>query len=48
VPDEPKLREKIGLWESDRNQRTKKIDWQFQTADARIKRRKLYLQIQLS
>lgn len=48
VPDEKSLRERIGLWESDRNNRSKKIDWQFETADARIKLRRLYPQIQLS
>jgi len=48
VPDEAILRERIGLWEPDRNNRSKKIDWQFKTADARIKLRRLYPQIQLS
>jgi hypothetical protein len=42
VGDEPTLRERINLWNVDRNQRSKKIDWQFQTADARIKLRRLY------
>jgi hypothetical protein len=36
------------MWEKDRNHRSKKIDWQFETADARIKLRRLYPKIQLS
>ncbi len=47
VGDEPTLRERINLWNVDRNQRSKKIDWQFQTADARINLRRLYPQITL-
>lgn len=48
VGDEPTLRHRVGLWEEDRNHRSKKIDWQFETADARIKLRRLYPKIQLS
>lgn len=48
MPDDRTLAKRIGLWESDRNNRSKKIDWQFETADARIKLRRLYPQIQLS
>ena len=48
VADQATLGERIGLWESDRNNRSKKINWQFVTADARIKLRRLYPQIQLS
>ena len=44
VADEATLRTRIQLWNSDRNRRSKKIDWQFQTADARIKLRRLYPQ----
>jgi len=29
-------------WKSNRNNSTKKIDWQFTTADARIKLKRLY------
>ncbi len=45
VGDEPTLRERIELWNADRNHRSRKIDWQFQTTDARIKLRRLYPQI---
>lgn len=48
VADQATLGERIGLWESDRNNRSKKINWQFETPDARIKLRRLYPQIQLS
>jgi len=48
VADQATLGERISLWESDRNNRSKKINWQFVTADARIKLRRLYPQIQLS
>ncbi len=45
VADEAALRERVGIWNADRNNRTKKIDWQFRTADARIKLRRLYPKI---
>jgi hypothetical protein len=48
VGDEPTLRERVAAWETDRNHRSKTIDWQFATADARIKLRRLYPKIQLS
>jgi len=48
VADQATLGERISLWESDRNNRSKKINWQFVTADARIKLRRLYPQIQMS
>ena len=47
VSDEAELREDVTAWESDRNNRFKGIDWQFQTADARIKLRRLYPKISL-
>lgn len=36
------LQEMIAAWEKDRNNRQAKIDWQFTTADARIKLKRLY------
>lgn len=47
IGDEPTLRASVSLWNEDRNNRSKKIDWQFQTANARIKLRRLYPQIQM-
>lgn len=45
VESEAVLRERVGLWNADRNSRSKGIDWQFKTSDARIKLRRLYPQI---
>ena len=47
VSDEPELREHVTAWASDRNNRFKGIEWQFQTADARTKLRRLYPKITL-
>ena len=45
VADEAILREGIAIWNADRNNRSKGIDGQFKTSDARIKLRRLYPQI---
>ena len=37
-----KMREKVMLWNSDRNNRQTKVDWQFKTDSARIKLKRLY------
>ncbi|MBU0945687.1 MAG: transposase [Proteobacteria bacterium] len=37
-----KMREKVMLWNNDRNNRQTKVDWQFKTNDARIKLKRLY------
>lgn len=47
VGDEATLRQRVAIWNTDRNHRTKKIDWQFKTPDARVKLRRLYPQIQM-
>ena len=47
IGDEATLRTRIGIWNHDRNRRTKTIDWQFRTADARIKLKRLYPQTQM-
>lgn len=47
IGDEPTLRANVSLWNDDRNNRSKKIDWQFETDNARIKLRRLYPQIQM-
>jgi hypothetical protein len=47
VADEAELGTRVNCWEADRNNRSKRIDWQFKTPDARIKLRRLYPQIQL-
>ena len=48
IGDEATLRTRVSVWTQYRNNRTKKIDWQFTTADARIKLHRLYPQIMLS
>ena len=40
-----KMRTEVRTWNRDRNNRNKKIDWQFKTADARIKLKRLYPQL---
>ena len=42
IPDEITLRSEVNAWQFDRNQITKKVDWQFFTEDARIKLKQLY------
>jgi transposase len=48
IGNETQLRKRVSDWEKDRNNRFKKIDWQFTTADARIKLRRLYPTFQVS
>ena len=45
IADEATLRTRIQVWNGNRNRRSNKIDWQFRTADARIKLRRLYPKI---
>jgi hypothetical protein len=40
------LTREVATWEHERNARQRKIDWQFTTADARIKLKRLYPSIQ--
>jgi transposase len=47
IGDEAELRRRVSIWNADRNSRSKRIDWQFETADARIKLKRLYPTIQL-
>jgi hypothetical protein len=47
ISDEASLRQNVSVWNADRNNRSKKIVWQFKTTDARIKLRRLYPQIQM-
>ena len=42
VPDPATLVASVGLWQKNRNTSRATIDWQFTTADARIKLRRLY------
>jgi len=45
IPDIATMRREVAAWAEDRNTQTKKIDWQFTTADARIKLKHLYPKI---
>ncbi|MDA8375945.1 MAG: transposase, partial [Planctomycetia bacterium] len=47
IADEATLRKNVDIWNTDRNNRSKKVDWQFRTADARIKLHRLYPVIQM-
>ena len=42
IPDGPTLVRQVKAWEADRNNQACKVKWQFTTADARIKLRRLY------
>lgn len=42
IGEKSELIDKAGAWEQARNDTTAKIDWQFTTADARIRLRRLY------
>jgi hypothetical protein len=42
IPDQERLRCEVTAWAERRNRSNATIDWQFTTADARIKLKKLY------
>jgi DDE superfamily endonuclease len=42
IPDLETLRAEVATWEQDRNRQRVRVDWQFTTADARIKLKRLY------
>ena len=42
IADNDTLTEEVAAWEDDRNKNHTKADWQFSTADARIKLKRLY------
>jgi hypothetical protein len=42
IPDKPELVEEVAAWEKNRNKHHAKADWQFTTADARVKLKRLY------
>jgi hypothetical protein len=47
IPDEETLRREVAAWEQKRNTAVMKVDWQFTTADARVKLKRLYPTIEL-
>jgi len=42
IPDMETMRKEVMRWACDRNNQTQRVDWQFTTADARIKLKHLY------
>ena len=42
IPDLDTLKREIAAWERGRNAAAVKVDWQFTTADARVKLKRLY------
>lgn len=42
IPDPTTLQRAVAAWQSKRNLRQVKVDWQFTTADARVKLKRLY------
>jgi hypothetical protein len=47
IPDMETLRREVAAWERARNAAAVKVDWQFTTADARVKLKRLYPTVQL-
>ena len=47
IPDRATLAREVAAWEVERNKAAVKADWQFTTADARVKLKKLYPTIQV-
>jgi hypothetical protein len=45
IPDIDTMRREVMSWTADRNNRAKKVDWQFITKDARVKLKHLYPKI---
>jgi hypothetical protein len=46
IGDAATLRQQVAAWEAQRNARQKGVEWQFTTADARVKLRRLYPRFQ--
>jgi uncharacterized small protein (DUF1192 family) len=42
IPDQQMLKEEVEAWQAERNRKHAKADWQFTTADARVKLKRLY------
>ena len=42
IGDRPKLAREVAAWERDRNEAECRVDWQFTSADARVKLKRLY------
>jgi DDE superfamily endonuclease len=42
IPDQQVLKDEVGAWVADRNSKHAKANWQFTTADARVKLKRFY------
>jgi hypothetical protein len=42
IPDKQTLTEKVAAWQAERDEKPPKADWQFTTADARVRLKRLY------
>jgi DDE superfamily endonuclease len=47
IPDKVSLEREVVAWQNDRNAKVVKVNWRFTTADARIKLKHLYPEIQI-
>jgi hypothetical protein len=47
IPDFRTLTQEVAAWEVRRNAAVVRVDWQFTTADARVKLKRLYPSVQL-
>ena len=47
LPDLDTLKREVAAWEAERNKAVVRVDWQFTTADARVKLKRLYPTIEL-
>ena len=47
IPDLATLQREVACWQEERNAAVVTVDWQFTTADARVKLKKLYPTIEL-
>ena len=46
IEDKPTLNQEVAAWESQRNQKRCRVDWQFTATDARVRLKRLYPSIQ--
>jgi hypothetical protein len=42
IPDKESLTAEVAAWQAERNRKHTRADWQFTTADARVKLKRLY------
>lgn len=42
IADAPQLEREVQAWQRSRNEKQRGVDWQFTTADARVKLKRLY------